>query len=89
MWLATNPEEPEWVKSEREQFSKNRDFNQDGFMDRDEVEQWISPPRYDYVAAEAKHLMFESDADTVQVVTCCMSLSQQLSHPVYYPGPCE
>jgi len=70
MWSDRDAEEPEWVKSEREQFSKYRDLNNDGFMDRDEVQQWISPPDYDHTAAEAKHLMFESDADKVQLVYC-------------------
>ena len=69
MWSEKDSEEPDWVKSEREQFSKYRDLNNDGFMDRDEVQQWISPPYYDQMNAEAKHLMFEADADKVQVVT--------------------
>ena len=77
MW-SLNSEEPEWVKSEREQFSKYRDLDQDGFMDRDEVEKWISPPAYDHVAAEAKHLMFESDADKVRVVTSARSLVSEM-----------
>ena len=29
--------EPEWVTAEKEQFSKYRDANNDGFMDLDEV----------------------------------------------------
>jgi len=69
MWPEKDSEEPDWVKSEREQFSKYRDLDHDGFMDRDEVQQWISPPYYDQMNAEAKHLMFESDADKVRAVT--------------------
>ena len=65
MWPEKDEEEPEWVKSEREQFSRYRDLNQDGFMDRDEVQHWISPPAYDHLGAEAKHLMLESDSDKV------------------------
>ena len=73
MWPSKD-EEPEWVKSEREQFLEYRDLNNDGFMDREEVQQWISPPDYDYMKAEAKHLIFESDVDKVQVVITLNSL---------------
>jgi len=65
MWPENDSEEPEWVKSEREQFSKYRDLNHNGFMDRDEVQQWISPSDYDHVKVEAKHLMVQADADKV------------------------
>jgi len=64
MW-SEDSEEPEWVKSERQHFSDHRDFNHDGFLDRHEVQQWIQPPNYDQAKSEAKHLMFESDADKV------------------------
>jgi Ca2+-binding EF-hand superfamily protein len=56
-------EEPDWVKSEREQFSKYRDQDHDGFMDREEIRHWITPPDYDHTVAEAKHLIYESDVD--------------------------
>jgi len=56
-------EEPDYIKTEREQFGTFRDLNKDGKMDRDEVKQWILPPEYDHISAEAKHLMQESDLD--------------------------
>lgn len=56
-------EEPDWVKTEREQFTMYRDTNKDGHMDRDEVRDWIIPDDYDHSSAEAKHLIFESDSD--------------------------
>jgi len=56
-------EEPDYIKTEREQFSSFRDLNKDGKMDRDEVRQWILPPEYDHISAEAKHLLQESDSD--------------------------
>ncbi|XP_041366498.1 calumenin-B-like isoform X2 [Gigantopelta aegis] len=56
-------EEPDWVKSEREQFRDYRDKNKDGKMDSREVQDWIIPTDYDHSLAEAKHLMYESDAD--------------------------
>lgn len=58
--------EPEWVKTEREQFSEFRDRNKDGKMDKDETRDWILPSDYDHAEAEAKHLVYESDSDKVQ-----------------------
>jgi len=72
MWLTgdmysnkDDAEEPDWVKTEREQFSTFRDKNKDGQMDRDEVKDWIIPDDYDHASAEAKHLIFESDVNRV------------------------
>ena len=55
--------EPDWVVSERDQFSKFRDRDGDGTMDLEEVKAWIIPPDYDHSEAEAKHLVFEADID--------------------------
>jgi hypothetical protein len=66
MWPNTDePDEPEWVQNERTQFENYRDKNKDGRMDRSEVRDWILPPDYDHAEAEAKHLVFESDANRV------------------------
>lgn len=32
-------------------------------MDADEVKDWIAPAEFDHAEAEARHLMFEGDAD--------------------------
>lgn len=56
-------EEPDWVKNERDQFGQFRDKDGDGYMNKEEVRQWILPPDYDHAEAEAKHLIFESDSD--------------------------
>ncbi|CAB1428530.1 unnamed protein product [Pleuronectes platessa] len=61
--------EPEWVKTEREQFSDFRDLNKDGKMDQDEIRQWIMPQDYDHAQAEARHLVYESDQDKDQMLT--------------------
>jgi len=61
--------EPDWVKSEREQFNEFRDTNKDGFMDKDETAHWIMPDDFDHVTSEAKHLISESDADNDGKVT--------------------
>lgn len=56
-------EEPDWVKSEREQFNTYRDKDGDGFMDEDEVKTWILPDDFDHAEAEARHLIYEADSD--------------------------
>lgn len=61
--------EPEWVKSEREQFSDFRDLNKDGKMDQDEIRHWIMPQDYDHAQAEARHLVYESDQDNDEMLT--------------------
>lgn len=60
--------EPEWVKTEREQFTEFRDKNKDGRMDKDETRDWILPSDYDHAEAEAKHLVYESDVDKVNAL---------------------
>lgn len=56
-----NADEPEWVKTEREQFVEFRDKNRDGRMDKEETKDWILPSDYDHAEAEARHLVYESD----------------------------
>ncbi|XP_010224301.1 PREDICTED: calumenin, partial [Tinamus guttatus] len=56
-------DEPEWVKTEREQFVEFRDKNRDGKMDQEETKDWILPTDYDHAEAEARHLVYESDQD--------------------------
>lgn len=57
--------EPDWIKTEREQFADFRDLNKDGKMDLDEIRHWIMPQDYDHAQAEARHLVYESDQDKV------------------------
>ena len=54
-------EEPDWVATEREQFAKYRDTNDDGKLDLQEVRAWIMPDDYNHADAEAKHLIYEAD----------------------------
>lgn len=56
-------EDPEWVATERQQFSEFRDKNNDGKMDKEETLDWILPSDYDHAEAEAKHLLHESDTN--------------------------
>ncbi|KAL3065348.1 hypothetical protein OYC64_015509 [Pagothenia borchgrevinki] len=61
--------EPDWVKTEREQFSDFRDLNKDGKMDMEEIRHWIMPQDYDHAQAEARHLVYESDQDKDEMLT--------------------
>ncbi|KAF2905300.1 hypothetical protein ILUMI_00874 [Ignelater luminosus] len=70
MYRAEEDEvEPDWVKNEREQFSTYRDKDGDGFMDTEEVKNWILPPDFDHAEAEARHLIYEADSDADQKLT--------------------
>jgi len=64
-----NTEEPDWVKTEREQFANHRDTDKDGFLNKEEVGNWIIPPDYDHSEAEAKHLINEADTDGDKLLT--------------------
>ncbi|RZB89888.1 calumenin [Asbolus verrucosus] len=64
-----NEEEPDWVNSEREQFNTYRDKDGDGFMDTEEVKNWILPPDFDHAEAEARHLIYEADSDADEQLT--------------------
>ncbi|CAI9611350.1 unnamed protein product, partial [Staurois parvus] len=70
MYTPENDEpEPEWVKTERLQFSDHRDLNKDGKLDRSEIAHWIHPHEYDHTDLEAKHLVYESDKDRDEKLT--------------------
>lgn len=76
--------EPEWVKTEREQFTEFRDKNKDGKMDKDETRDWILPSDYDHADAEAKHLVYESDSDKVRAVKLKISTEKHCCHKFYF-----
>lgn len=61
MYSGSEDDEPDWVKTEKEQFAAYRDKNNDGFMDKDEIKDWILPSDYDHSEAESKHLIYEAD----------------------------
>lgn len=66
---GSDEEEPEWVLHEREVFAQYRDTNNDGFLDRDEVREWITPKDFDHAEAESKHLVYEADKDGDEKLT--------------------
>ncbi|XP_004562935.1 reticulocalbin-3 isoform X2 [Maylandia zebra] len=64
MYTAEDGEsEPDWVQTEKKHFSEIRDTNKDGYLDADEVGQWVLPGEVDHADNEAKHLIHETDTD--------------------------
>jgi len=62
LWRPVEGEsEPEWITSEREQFKQLRDRNQDGFLDSNEIRDWIIPEDLDLPQIEAHHLITTVD----------------------------
>uniref|UniRef100_A0A3Q2G464 Reticulocalbin 3, EF-hand calcium binding domain n=1 Tax=Cyprinodon variegatus TaxID=28743 RepID=A0A3Q2G464_CYPVA len=55
--------EPDWVQTEKKHFAEFRDINKDGYLDADEVAQWVLPGEVDHADNEAKHLIHETDTD--------------------------
>jgi len=56
-------EEPDWVKSEKEQFGTYRDKDGDGKLSKQEIGEWVLPQDYDHAEAEARHLIHEADVN--------------------------
>lgn len=64
MWLEEDDgEEPEWVEEERKQFHDFRDKDKSGFLEDEEVRNWILPSEYDHAEGEAKHLIESADTN--------------------------
>lgn len=61
--------EPEWLQTERKHFSEFRDANKDGYLDGDEVAQWVLPGEVDHADNEAKHLIHETDTNKDEKIT--------------------
>ncbi|XP_014868051.1 PREDICTED: reticulocalbin-3 isoform X1 [Poecilia mexicana] len=55
--------EPDWVQTERKHFGEFRDVNKDGYLDANEVAQWVLPGEVDHADNEAKHLIYETDTN--------------------------
>lgn len=61
--------EPDWIQTERKHFSEFRDINKDGYLDPEEVSQWILPGEVDHADNEAKHLIHDTDTDKDEKIT--------------------
>lgn len=51
------------IESEREQFRMYRDTDKDGYLNHEEVKEWIAPSDYDSALSEAQHLIGQADSN--------------------------
>lgn len=58
-------DDPDWVNEEKQQFHTFRDKNGDGFLDREEVKDWLIPDEFNHLETEVTHLVRTSDVDQV------------------------
>ena len=90
-------EEPDWVTSEREQFTNYRDQDKDGKLNKREIGDWVLPEDFDHANAEAKHLIYEADINKVSVFAAsslveavgCASQTAMTSHSLPVHTPCH
>lgn len=62
MWVeGEDGDEPEWIEEERSQFHENRDKDNSGYLEHQEIRDWILPAEYDHAEGEAKHLIETCD----------------------------
>ena len=47
----------DWVEREKKSFQEEKDKNNDGYLDKQEVADWIVPSEVNYSLEEAKHLI--------------------------------
>lgn len=70
MWHEEDEgDEPDWVEEERRQFHEFRDKDKSGFLENDEVRDWILPSEYDHAEGEARHLIESCDIDQDGILT--------------------
>ncbi|XP_074638894.1 calumenin-B-like isoform X1 [Acropora palmata] len=62
-------EELKGKEADKEYFQSERDRNKDGFLDTDEMKEWLFPTSFDYLAAEASHLIYHADSNEDKVLT--------------------
>lgn len=67
---------PDWLDIEKDHFRTIRDKDGDGFLNLDEVRDWLMPNEYDHIEAEATHLVTECDKNDDQK----LSLDEVLQH---------
>ncbi len=69
IWSDKSQETPQWVVTEQDAFRNTRDANKDGYLDREEVRNWIFPKDYDHSESEMKHLLSQSDDNRVSTTS--------------------
>ena len=57
---------PDWIKSEQREFEQKLDANKDGFLDEEEMQQWIAPNDEEFINEEVEHLLGSMDDNKVK-----------------------
>ena len=74
-------EEPDWVSSEREQFTNYRDKDKDGKLNKREIADWVLPEDFDHAKAESKHLIYEADINKASETVFVECSEPQIVYP--------
>lgn len=60
-------EDTAWMLEEREEFQLNLDKDGDGYLDHQEITDWVLPEDFDHITEESKHLFEEADMNQVWI----------------------
>ena len=58
-------EMPDWIKNEQREFEEKLDTNKDGYLDNEEIQQWIAPNDEEFINEEIEHLLSTIDDNKV------------------------
>ena len=56
------------------------------FIFQDEMKEWLFPTSFDYLAAEASHLIYHADSNEVWLINCTVLLNSE--HDMVYILEC-
>ena len=59
----------DWVEREKKSFQEEKDKNKDGYLDKQEVADWIVPSEVNFSLEEAKHLIERADTNKDRVLS--------------------
>lgn len=62
-------DELEQKEADKDYFRSSRDANKDGYLDLDEVKEWMFPTSYDYLESEVSHLIYHADTNKDEHLT--------------------
>lgn len=56
---------PDWIINEQREFEEKLDLNKDGYLDNQEIQQWIAPNDVEFINEEIEHLINHIDENKV------------------------
>ena len=59
-------EMPEWIVNEQREFEDKLDANKDGFLENNEIKEWLAPNDDEFINEEVEHLMNHIDDNKVK-----------------------